>query len=302
MAVPAQMTELLAVWKEISGHADRQVPVNVYAPPDASRDALRLMFLAGSAYPEALNILELGPEPPPEADLHVVVVEPSYGPSGADLAPLRRLPPEALLLVVLMPDERLHDARRREVAATAGVRADRVVVASNVADLRPVIARRMVTLFKDQSVALARQFPFLREDAVSQEVMATSQQNAMVGVIPVPGADMPMMTLNQIKMVMRLATMYDQALSYERLREVLAVVGGGFALRTVARQVAKFIPGPGWLLAGGMGYAGTLAMGKAAAEFFRRTARPVPSSPALGPDGRPVIDTQATVVDPAEPA
>ncbi|MEB3329050.1 MAG: DUF697 domain-containing protein, partial [Candidatus Sericytochromatia bacterium] len=286
----------------ISGHADRLVPVNMYAPPDASRDGLRLLFLAGSGYPEALNVLDLGPAPPPEADLHLVLVEPSYGPSGAELAFIRRLPPEAVLLLVLMPDERLHDARRREVAATAGVRADRVVVASTVADLQPVLARRLVARFKDQAVALARQFPFLREEAVSQEVLATSQQNAMVGVIPVPGADMPVMTLNQIKMVMRLATMYDQPLAYDRLREVLAVVGGGFALRTAARQVAKLLPGPGWLVAGGMGYAGTLAMGKAAAEFFRRTARPGPSGPAFGPDGRPVIDAQATVVDPTGPA
>ncbi|MEB3221839.1 MAG: DUF697 domain-containing protein [Candidatus Sericytochromatia bacterium] len=302
MAVPAQMTELLAVWREISGDADRQVPVNLYAPLDASRDALRLMFLAGSAYPETLNILELGPTHPPEADLHLVMVEASYGPSGQDLGALKRLPPGSLLLLLVMPDERLQDARRREVAATAGVRADRVVVAGSVSELRPLLARRLTALFKDHAVSLARQFPFVREEAVSQEIAATSQQNAMVGVIPVPGADLPVMTLNQIKMVMRLATIHDQPLSYERLREVLAVVGGGFALRTVARQVAKLIPGPGWLVAGGLGYAGTLAMGKAAAEYFRRSAKGAPGSPALGPDGRPVIDTKATVVDPTEPA
>ena len=44
----------------------------------------------------------------------------------------------------------------------------------------------------------------------------------MIGAMPVPGADMPLMTGNQVKMVMRLAAIHDQPLSYDRLKEVLA--------------------------------------------------------------------------------
>ena len=83
---------------------------------------------------------------------------------------------------------------------------------------------------------------------------------------------MPIMTANQIKMILRMAAMFDMPMSIERVRELLAVAGGGFALRTVARELIKFIPGPGWVFAGGIGYSGTLTMGKAALEYLRRVS------------------------------
>jgi uncharacterized protein (DUF697 family) len=78
------------------------------------------------------------------------------------------------------------------------------------------------------------------------------------------------MTGNQVKLILDLAVIYDQPLNQERLKEVLSVVGGGLALRATARQLAKFVPGPGWLLAGAMGYAGTQALGRAAMAYFER--------------------------------
>jgi uncharacterized protein (DUF697 family) len=105
-------------------------------------------------------------------------------------------------------------------------------------------------------------------------------------------------------MVLRLAAIYDQPLSPDRLREVLAVLGGGFALRSAARQVAKFIPGPGWLVGGAIGYTGTFAMGKAAIEYFRRTTElpPAPPRTTRTSTGETVIDAEATSVDPSESA
>lgn len=84
----------------------------------------------------------------------------------------------------------------------------------------------------------------------------------------VPGADMPVMTLNQIKMILQVASVYNQAMSVERAREIMVVVGSGFALRTAARQLAGLVPGFGWAVKAGIGYSGTLALGYAALEFF----------------------------------
>ena len=81
--------------------------------------------------------------------------------------------------------------------------------------------------------------------------------------------------------------------------EVLAVVGSGLALRTAARQLAKVIPGPGWIVGGAMGYGGTLALGKGAVEYFKRangTLPPRSSGPSGGRAKDAVID--AEVVDP----
>ena len=78
------------------------------------------------------------------------------------------------------------------------------------------------------------------------------------------------MTLNQTKMVIQIETAaYGQPLSADRVKELAAVVGGGgLACRTVARQVAGLVPAVGWAVKSGVGYAGTWAMGMAAAQYF----------------------------------
>jgi uncharacterized protein (DUF697 family) len=57
-----------------------------------------------------------------------------------------------------------------------------------------------------------------------------------------------------------------------RLGELVAVVGGGYVLRTAARQALSFVPGFGWLVKGGIGFTGTVAMGKAATAYFEEGA------------------------------
>jgi uncharacterized protein (DUF697 family) len=50
----------------------------------------------------------------------------------------------------------------------------------------------------------------------------------------------------------------------ERLPEILAVVGAGLGLRTVARELLDVVPVAGWAVKGGIAYAGTRALGEAA--------------------------------------
>ncbi len=51
----------------------------------------------------------------------------------------------------------------------------------------------------------------------------------------VPGVDMPVLTLNQIRLVSRIAPRTGHELDRARLPELLGVVGAGFGFRTVAR-------------------------------------------------------------------
>lgn len=124
---------------------------------------------------------------------------------------------------------------------------------------------------RDKKVAFARCFPWLRQAIAKEYVSTTALQNAAVGgLLFIPGADMPVMTLNQAKMVVQIAACYGQPLSTERIKELLVVVGGGFAFRTVARQVVGLVPGFGWAIKATIGYSGTLAMGYGAIEYFER--------------------------------
>lgn len=122
---------------------------------------------------------------------------------------------------------------------------------------------------RDKKLAFAHAFPFVRRPLATVAVRATSAENAAVGAIAfIPGADMPVMTLNQAKMILQIAAAYGQTIDLARAKELAGVVAGGFLLRAVARQVVGAVPGLGWAIKGGIGYTGTLAMGRAATEYF----------------------------------
>ncbi|MEG1831071.1 MAG: hypothetical protein RR204_04575 [Raoultibacter sp.] len=122
---------------------------------------------------------------------------------------------------------------------------------------------------REKRLAMALAFPFVRKPLSLDAVNATAMQNAGVGlVLFIPGADMPVMTLNQAKMLLQIAAAYGQPLGVERVKELAAVVGGAFACRAVARQLVAFVPALGWAVKAAIGYTGTLAMGRAAIEYF----------------------------------
>lgn len=129
----------------------------------------------------------------------------------------------------------------------------------------------VVAACREKRLALALSFPFVRRPLSLEAVSATSLQNAGIGlVLFIPGADMPLMTLNQAKMLLQIAAAYGEPMSAARVKELAAIVAGGFACRSVARQVAGVVPGVGWAVKAGVGYAGTKAMGLAAVEYFER--------------------------------
>ncbi|MBA4370771.1 MAG: hypothetical protein C0418_04250 [Coriobacteriaceae bacterium] len=142
-------------------------------------------------------------------------------------------------------------------------------------DAERVAAHELADWFVDRlghkRLALAHNFVFIRREVASDAVRTTAWQNALIGgVTIIPGADMPLMTANQAKMVLQIAAAYGERLGPERVSELAAVVGGGFALRTIARQMLTAVPGLGWAIKAGIGYSGTIAMGKAAIAYFEK--------------------------------
>jgi hypothetical protein len=63
---------------------------------------------------------------------------------------------------------------------------------------------------------------------------------------------MPVMTLNQAKMVLQIAGAYGQPISVERAKELFVVVGGAFAMRHIARQLVSLVPGIGFIIKAGI--------------------------------------------------
>ena len=127
----------------------------------------------------------------------------------------------------------------------------------------------VATVFRGKRLAFAQAFDFVKKPLSLEAVRATSMQNAVVGFVAfIPGADLPIMTLNQAKMLLEIAAAYGYPMTTDRVKELAAVVGGGFACRGVARQAVGVVPALGWAVKAGVGYAGTQAMGRAAIEYF----------------------------------
>lgn len=134
-----------------------------------------------------------------------------------------------------------------------------------------VLAKRIVEKLEDDfRVPLAKGYPFFRRAVCNDLISKNARQNALIGAIPIPGADMPAMTANQGRMVLLIAAAHGEELSLDRARELLGVLAAGFGLRALSRQVVKLVPIGGWAASAAIGYAGTLAMGRATMLYFER--------------------------------
>jgi uncharacterized protein (DUF697 family) len=152
---------------------------------------------------------------------------------------------------------------------------DQNVIRVGAATLLPVeeIATRLARALGEAGTPLAARLPVLRRPISEELIRKFSRQNGLVGVaVFVPGADLPVLTLNQIRLVLRIADAYGFEIDKDRLPEVLGVIGSGLGFRAVARRAVGFVPVVGWALKGAVAYAGTRALGEAAMRYFERRA------------------------------
>src|SRR5919199_680311 len=135
--------------------------------------------------------------------------------------------------------------------------------------------RNLRAMDEDFLVALAKGYPPFRLAVCEEITRNNARQNAVIGALPIPGADMPVMTANQARMVLNIAAAYGEELSMDRARELLGVLAAGFGLRALARQALKLVPVGGWAASAVIAYAGTVAMGRSSILYFERGGQKV---------------------------
>jgi uncharacterized protein (DUF697 family) len=189
----------------------------------------------------------------------------------------------AALVWVGPPDEerlRAADAAGAKIVAVGEepvvpyVKATQVVVVGRGEGL-PVerIAAALAAALGEDGTALAARLPVLRPAVSDQLIASFSRKNALVGAaVFVPGVDMPILTLNQVRLVLRLALAHGQEVDAKRAAELLGVVAAGYGWRAVAREALGAVPVAGWAVKGAVAYAGTRAIGEAARRFFAAQA------------------------------
>ncbi len=259
--LPIAPSEVLGLVRELRKSADEDRPLVVGGVRELAAALRRELARGGvassvreeDALDEAALVVYVLARPAQDADLALLkrannagmpIVAVLAGPQGADL----RDPPYALAEHVV------------RVPPGAGF---------------PIedIARAIAHALGEAATPLAARLPVLRNAVVDRLIAKFSRQNAIIGVsVFVPGADMPVLTVNQIRLLMRIADAYGFELDRERIPEVLGVIGSGFGLRAVARSLLGIVPLAGWAVKGGIAYGGTRAVGEAARRYFESRA------------------------------
>ncbi|MCL5291843.1 MAG: hypothetical protein M1548_04840 [Actinobacteria bacterium] len=217
-----------------------------------------------------------------EVDLVVQVLRPGESLGSEDKVALEKAP-DVLVVVDMRQSVDLGQPVERALWALPRDLMDKAHVIVSDDDLNALL-RKIAARFEDRKISLASALPVFRPLVAGEIIVNTSLQNGGIATISViPGADMPVLTANQLKMVLELMAVYGEEPTLSRLKEVLAVVGGGFIFRTVARELLDFLPGPGWIVKGGMAIGGTIVVGKAAQAYFEQGKGD--SLESLGPGG-----------------
>lgn len=186
--------------------------------------------------------------------------------AGAVLAGAKREGRRVLALVVGDHDERAELEHR--LLAHPPLELSNIAHAVSLDDARFVRAT-IARLLGSDALTAARRHPPLR-DAVAESLIAQmSRQAGTVGVAAVvPGADLPVITLIQVRLVAQLAAIYDRPLDARRGLEVAGVLAGAFGWRALARRAVTSVPVAGFAVRGGIAYSATKAVGEAAKAYF----------------------------------
>jgi len=142
----------------------------------------------------------------------------------------------------------------------------------------------------DRAMAFARSYPVFRPAVIARLISETSIANAefsfvanIPSLIPVIGgamtlgADMIVLTKNQMMMVYKIAASSDRPLDNQNaiFREMIPVIGQGLIWRTVAREATSFLPfAAGTIPKIAISFTGTYALGRAADYYYRVGKKP----------------------------
>lgn len=153
----------------------------------------------------------------------------------------------------------------------------RIEVRALTADHAETLATKLFDVVSaDRRIALARQFPGLREPLFTQIIDETSRANAgyafgtglaeVVPLLDVPLniGDIVVLTKNQLIMAYRLALAAGkEGRPMDVMGEVMGVIGGGLMFRQIARELVGLVPVIGIVPKVAVAYAGTWAIGRA---------------------------------------
>ncbi len=137
-----------------------------------------------------------------------------------------------------------------------------------LAELLPEAEAQALYQLLDERQEAAKQLGDLYRDVGRRYVSAFAVMAATLAAVPLPFATMPVLTALQVSMVGLLGKLYGQTLSPSQAGGVASAIAGGFFAQAVGRELIKFIPGLGSVIAASWAATYTWALGEGACVYF----------------------------------
>jgi uncharacterized protein (DUF697 family) len=137
-----------------------------------------------------------------------------------------------------------------------------------LADLLPAAEAQALYQLLDEQTEASRQLGSLYRDVGRHYISAFAVMAAALAVVPIPFATMPVLTALQVSMIGVLGQIYGQTLKPSQAGGLASAIAGGFFAQMVGRELIKFIPGFGSVVAASWAAAYTWALGEGACVYF----------------------------------
>ncbi|MDJ0593423.1 MAG: 50S ribosome-binding GTPase [Pleurocapsa sp. MO_226.B13] len=135
-----------------------------------------------------------------------------------------------------------------------------------LADLLPEAESRTIHQLLDNNAT--DELGNLYRNTARRYLVAFSTMAATLAAVPLPFATMPVLTTLQISLVGLLGKLYGQTLSPSQAGGIVSAIAGGFFAQAIGRELIKFIPGFGSLIAASWAAAYTWSLGEGACVYF----------------------------------
>lgn len=137
-----------------------------------------------------------------------------------------------------------------------------------LADLLPEAEARAIYQLLDLDKQASNQIGNLYRNVARRYMYAFGVIAATLAAVPLPFATMPVLTALQVSMVGLLGKLYGQNLTQSQAGGIVSAIAGGFLAQVIGRELVKFIPGFGSVIAAYWAASYTWALGEAACVYF----------------------------------
>jgi uncharacterized protein (DUF697 family)/predicted GTPase len=136
-----------------------------------------------------------------------------------------------------------------------------------LSELLPTAEAQVMHQLLDQAV-VGDQIGTIYRNAGRRYIAPFSIMAATLAAVPLPFATMPVLTALQVSMVSLLGKLYGQTVSPSQAGGIASAIAGGFLAQLLGRELVKFIPGFGSVVAASWAGAYTWALGEGACVYF----------------------------------